>query len=60
MIADPKTTMDGGGEEHDATCHAMEKIEFFIAVSGSEEERQNGVFSGEEEYDRELGECKKA
>lgn len=52
--------MDGGGEEHDATCHAMEKIEFFIAVSGSEEERQNGVFSGEEEYDRELGECKKA
>lgn len=38
MIADPETAVDGCGKEHDAACHAMEKIEFFITVAGSEEE----------------------
>lgn len=60
VIADPETTMDGSGEEHDAACHAMKKIEPFIAVAGSKKERQKGVFGGKEEYNRELGECEEA
>ena len=38
VIADPEAAVDGCGEEHDAACHAMEKIEFFITVAGPEEQ----------------------
>lgn len=60
VIADPETPVDNSGEEHDPACHAMKEIELFITVARSEEVRQEGVFGGEEEYNRELGECEEA